>query len=173
MRNGKDRQTGCTLGKQCPFYHVKHCIDSLRNKKCFKSDCARVHLAGTLRRKPTEAGSRTHKTVSANNEQRSTYRRSDSNKRETRPASDPPKSAPASKMPPTRPTSKSSDFLELRDLLITFQDSVQRDMSHLKACVTAQEVKLAGLMIPPFPFQPPMQPSRMPMNWHPYPVPGC
>lgn len=71
-------------------------------------------------------------------------------------------------------------FLELRELLTTFQDGIQREMSQIKASLTSHQDKLTELhQRPPTVFQPlippqhQIQPSALPipMNWQ-YPAPG-
>ena len=48
-RAGKHDRHGCTKDKDCPFYHPIICRNSMRYRRCTKSDCTFAHLKFTKR----------------------------------------------------------------------------------------------------------------------------
>ena len=49
IRAGKDESRGCNNEIDCPYYHPILCRNSVRYKKCLKSECTYTHLQGTKR----------------------------------------------------------------------------------------------------------------------------
>ena len=204
MRNGSAKKYGCKHGEKCSRYHPKHCPSSLYNRTCFDSNCTMVHLAGTKRRpNSTDAGSNQARNRSQrapphdrksndynNNRDNTNRQRYDSYRRDesshTRSQQSQSQSTVPQKNQPRASPENNSAFLEIRDLLKTFQESVQKEISQMKDNITSQEDRLAKLFQPPqlpifcpgfqqppqVPLQMPLQtPSTSPLNFHQFPAP--
>ena len=194
MRNHIHRKYGCNRGEACTRYHPQHCKSSLSSRTCFSKECRLVHIAGTIR-DPAKSNnsrinynSRTNFNNRANNggnmiqnHQQPRHQQNNSDHRDRNQRDS--QNAPCESAPPAQ---AQTDFLELRILLTTFQDTIQKEMVGLKTQISAQEQKLASF-IPPMNQQishqmmPPNVPSQTllprfqnqpPMSWQHIPVSG-
>ena len=132
IKYGKKNRYGCRRGDKCKFFHPQHCPTSLSQKSCYSEECTLVHLAGTRRHKPPDQES---------------YRRKDTknNKRglPSKDNSQRPRSRATSESQNTRSSPHTStDFLELRSLLIAFKDTLQKDIVGLKSSIAEQEIRI-------------------------------
>ena len=190
-RNGKRGKYGCRKGDNCIYYHPKHCPSSVSDKTCFAEECTLVHLVGTKRqRRPKEQS----------------YIRSDHQHSRSRDSSR--NSNARQNNLPSKPHQKSktddsqdnANFLELRSLLTSFQENIQKEIESLKSDTTSQEIRLASILpsssqyvikqflpqahlshtpqtfhhqsLPPPHFQQP-HPLQQSVSWNQFPVSGC
>ena len=169
IKYGKKNRYGCRRGNKCKFFHPQHCPSSLSEKSCYSQECTLVHLAGTKRHKPPD---------------RNSYRRNDA--RNNKPGK-PSMNNVNSQRSRTRATSESqktisspqtnTDFLELRSLLITFKDTLQKDIVGLKSSIAEQEIRINSVLPSLNPHPRSCLPLPLPLHplhqslQHPYQVP--
>ena len=167
IKYGKKNRYGCRRGDKCKFFHPQHCPTSLSQKSCYSEECTLVHLAGTRRRKPPDQESNRRKDTK--NNKRGLPSKDNSQRSRSRATSE---SQNTKSSPHT-----STDFLELRSLLITFKDTLQKDIVGLKSSIAEQEIRIntvlpalahprsyTPLPLPPHSFHPSLQhPSQIPL----------
>lgn len=153
IKHGKKNRYGCRKAN-CNFFHPEHCPSSLSQKCCYSEECTLVHLAGTKRFKPPDRDSYRRKdTDNRNRNERSRFRSNTQGARS--------RATSESQHTKTSPQT-STDFLELRSLLMT----LQKDIVGLKSSIAEQESRINSLpptlSIPPRSYPPP------PLPLHPF-----
>ena len=173
IKHGKNARYGCKRGNNCSFYHPKHCPSSLSDKSCFSAECTLVHQVGTKRRKPPDEQS--YRRIDSDN--RSGNQRRGDNFQATQRSSSGNRSRTSSESRQTpKSTKQSADFLELKSLLTSFQDKIQKEMEDLKSNIIQQESKISSFLpaisqhflsqFIPVPHRPLSQ-NFMPHQFHP------
>lgn len=144
IRHGKNKRYGCKRGNNCTLFHPKHCSSSLANKTCFNEECTLVHQVGTKRRKPPD---------DEQSYRRDFYNKSDNQGRgKDPPARNLPSSGTRSRTSAlSGQTSNStnqlrSDFLEVKSLLTSYQDMMQKEMAELRSKITQQESRISTFL---------------------------
>ena len=192
-RNGSKGKYGCRKGDKCIFYHPNHCPSSVSDKTCFSDKCTLVHLIGTKRHKRSDEESYRRTDVDYKRSQSNNSRRSVS----TRQMKTPLKSRDE---PQTEALQDIGNFLELRSLLTSLQETFQKEIKSLRSEIATQENKLTsivpslsqhhvikqflpqhppGHMPPtyhqylPHPHHHQPHPIQQTTNWHQLPVSGC
>ena len=66
-QHGTRQPRGCKLGKKCPDFHPKMCINSLRKGECFDESCKFSHVKGTQRHPPVTLNKQAGRTVNGSN----------------------------------------------------------------------------------------------------------
>ena len=139
IKYGKKNRYGCRR-KDCKFFHPEHCPSSLSQRCCYSEDCTLVHLAGTKRHKPPEQESY-RRQDDRNKNDRSSRFKSDTQKTRSRTTS--------VNQPTANPPQRSADFLELRSLLMTVKETLQKDIVGLQSSIAEQEIKMNSLRLAP------------------------
>ena len=193
VRNGSHQKWGCKKGANCNRYHPIHCSTSLANKTCFDANCRRPHLVGTKRKKPEVreplTSGATDNTANQGGQARTTLDRRPEQRR-----SDRRQEQQRSQRPRTTstvvPSNSDQRFLELRNLLTSFQSQIQEEVKELKAQMAQYKAEVPHIPpvmhyyppqmnqvvqkpipAPSIPFQQPMTQSAMTM-WR-FPGYGC
>ncbi len=172
-RNGRHRKYGCKKGDKCTLFHPKHCPSSVADKTCFSADCTLVHLVGTKRQ---NSSSDEDQATGSYRRPPGTNSRMSSDSRRKPPAPSRQRNIPSKKDadPPTETLKDIGNFLEIRSLLTTFQETFQKEIQDLKSSLANQESKLA-MMMPSFSQHvikqvlPHPQSGHMPQIFHPPP----
>ena len=194
IKYGKKNRYGCRRGDKCKFYHPQHCPTSLSQKSCYSKECTLVHLAGTKRHKPPDQESYRRNDAKNNNKQGSSSKNNSQRSRSR---------ATSESQNTTGSPQTGTDFLELRSLLMTFRDTLQKDIIGLKSSIAEQEIRINTVLpalthprsfahhpLPPHSFHPSLQhPSQIPqphqflqqshpipqtqMTWQNTPASGC
>ena len=156
--------------------------------------CTLLHLAGTRRHKPPDQDSYRRNDAKKNNKQGSSSKNNPQRSRSR---------ATSESQNTTGSPQASTDFLELRSLLMTFRDTLQKDILGLKSSIAEQEIRINTVLpalnhprsyahhpLPPHSFHPSLQhPSQIPqphqflqqshpipqtqMTWQNTPASGC
>ena len=162
-RYGKNNRYGCRRGDKCRFFHPQHCPTSLSDKCCYSEKCTLVHIVGTKRRKPPSRDS--YRRLDNDSDRSRVRSNSNTQGSRSRTTSENRSTVNSHQEQPT-----SADFLEIRSLLMEFQDTFQKEIAGLKSNILEQDNKMSSIL-PPLShhvmrhYLPvPLHPSQLPLQ---------